>query len=233
MIDNRTRMLIKNLNYKVNQKTFFDNLSINFLPYGISVILGPNGAGKSLITKILKGIIKPEGIEVSVTINNMKPEIGYLSQNIVFLRRNVFNNLAYPMQIRGLSSKVISKRVNFLLNHFDFTKSKDVSARNLSKGNKQYLSFMRALVNDPSVLILDEPTSNLDMNYTKKIETYLLTKKKSTKIIMVTHDLFQAKRLADEVVFMNNGKLVEISKTKAFLKSSNKLVKKFLNGSLF
>ena len=233
MIDNRTRMLIKNLNYKVNQKTFFDNLSINFLPYGISVILGPNGAGKSLITKILKGIIKPEGIEVSVTINNMKPEIGYLSQNIVFLRRNVFNNLAYPMQIRGLSSKVISKRVNFLLNHFDFTKSKDVSARNLSKGNKQYLSFIRALVNDPSVLILDEPTSNLDMNYTKKIETYLLTKKKSTKIIMVTHDLFQAKRLADEVVFMNNGKLVEISKTKAFLKSSNKLVKKFLNGSLF
>ena len=226
-------MLIKNLNYKVNQKTFFDNLSINFLPYGISVILGPNGAGKSLITKILKGIIKPEGIEVSVTINNMKPEIGYLSQNIVFLRRNVFNNLAYPMQIRGLSSKVISKRVNFLLNHFDFTKSKDVSARNLSKGNKQYLSFIRALVNDPSVLILDEPTSNLDMNYTKKIETYLLTKKKSTKIIMVTHDLFQAKRLADEVVFMNNGKLVEISKTKAFLKSSNKLVKKFLNGSLF
>ena len=197
------------------------------------MILGPNGAGKSLITKILKGIIKPEGIEVSVTINNMKPEIGYLSQNIVFLRRNVFNNLAYPMQIRGLSSKVISKRVNFLLNHFDFTKSKDVSARNLSKGNKQYLSFIRALVNDPSVLILDEPTSNLDMNYTKKIETYLLTKKKSTKIIMVTHDLFQAKRLADEVVFMNNGKLVEISKTKAFLKSSNKLVKKFLNGSLF
>ena len=190
MIDNRTRMLIKNLNYKVNQKTFFENLSINFLPHGISVILGPNGAGKSLITKILKGIIKPEGIEVSVTINNMKPEIGYLSQNIVFLRRNVFNNLAYPMQIRGLSKKIISERVNFLLNHFDFTKSKDISARNLSKGNKQYLSFIRALVNDPKVLILDEPTSNLDMNYTKKIETYLLTKKKNTKIIMVTHDLF-------------------------------------------
>ncbi len=233
MIDNRTRMLIKNLNYKVNQETFFENLSINFLPHGISVILGPNGAGKSLITKILKGIIKPEGIEVSVTINNMKPEIGYLSQNIVFLRRNVFNNLAYPMQIRGLSKKIISERVNFLLNHFDFTKSKDISARNLSKGNKQYLSFIRALVNDPKVLILDEPTSNLDMNYTKKIETYLLTKKKNTKIIMVTHDLFQAKRLADEIVFMNNGKLVEISKTKSFLKSSNKLVKKFLNGSLF
>ncbi len=233
MIDNRTKMLIKNLTYKVNQKTFFDNLSINFLPYGISVILGPNGAGKSLITKILKGIIKPEGVEVSVKINNMKPEVGYLSQNIVFLRRNVFNNLAYPMQIRGLSNEIISKRVNFLLNHFDFTKSKDISARNLSKGNKQYLSFIRALVNDPSVLILDEPTSNLDMNYTKKIENYLLTKKENTKIIMVTHDLFQAKRLADEIVFMNSGKLVEISKTETFLKSSNKLVKKFLNGSLF
>ena len=71
------------------------------------------------------------------------------------------------------------------------------------------------------------------MNYTKKIESYLLKKKKTSKIIMVTHDLFQAKRLADEIVFMNNGRLIEISKTEDFLRSSNKTVKKFLSGSLF
>ena len=127
----------------------------------------------------------------------------------------------------------ISKRLKYLLDIFGFEKSKYASARNLSKGNKQYLSFIRTLVNDPSFLILDEPTSNLDMNYTKKIESYLLKKKKNSKIIMVTHDLFQAKRLADEIVFMNNGRLIEISKTEDFLRSSNKTVKKFLSGSLF
>ena len=224
---------INNINYKINKSFFFYNLSINFIPKGISIILGPNGAGKSLLTKVLKGIVIPDKGDLSIVFNDQKPNIGYLSQNIVFLRRNVYSNLEYPMKIKGCSKNEISKRLKYLLDIFGFEKSKYASARNLSKGNKQYLSFIRTLVNDPSFLILDEPTSNLDMNYTKKIESYLLKKKKTSKIIMVTHDLFQAKRLADEIVFMNNGRLIEISKTEDFLRSSNKTVKKFLSGSLF
>tara|TARA_B100001109_G_C18762971_1_gene426954 strand:+ start:30 stop:722 length:693 start_codon:yes stop_codon:yes gene_type:complete len=224
---------VKNINYKINRSFFFYDLSVNFLPKGISIILGPNGAGKSLLTRVLKGIVVPDKGDLSIVLNKRKPNIGYLSQNLVFLRRDVYGNLEYPMKIKGYSKNEISNRLKYLLRAFEFEKSKYASARSLSKGNKQYLSFIRTLVNYPTMLILDEPTSNLDMNYTKKIESYLLKIKKKTKIIMVTHDVFQAKRLADEIVFMNNGKLIEISETKNFLKSSNKIVKKFLSGSLF
>ena len=170
---------INNISYKINKSFFFYNLSINFIPKGITIILGPNGAGKSLLTKVLKGIVIPDKGDLSIVFNDQKPNIGYLSQNIVFLRRNVYGNLEYPMKIKGCSKNEISKRLKYLLDIFGFEKSKYASARNLSKGNKQYLSFIRTLVNDPSFLILDEPTSNLDMNYTKKIESYLLKKKKT------------------------------------------------------
>ena len=89
------------------------------------------------------------------------------------------------------------------------------------------------MVNKPKLLILDEPCSNLDMNYTKKIEDFLVKNKHDIKIIMVTHDIFQAKRLADEMLLMNNGKVIEISKKNQFLKSKNILVQKFLNGIFF
>ena len=86
---------------------------------------------------------------------------------------------------------------------------------------------------DPLNIQLDEPSSHLDMKSTKKIEQYLLKKKTSLKIIMVTHDLFQAKRLADEIIFINEGKIIEISPKKKFLNSPNKIVQKFLDGGLF
>ena len=81
--------------------------------------------------------------------------------------------------------------------------------------------------------ILDEPSSNLDMKSTKTIEKYLVKEKRNKKIIMVTHDLFQAKRLADEIIFINEGKIIEISPKKKFLNSPNKIVQKFLDGGLF
>ena len=221
-----------NIDFKVNKKLFFDNLSLNLSTSGITVILGPNGSGKSLLAKIIKGLIKPESGSLSIRLDDKVPLSSYLSQDIVFFRRDVFSNLAYPMKINGYPSEEIFKRVNFLLNYFEFN-GRGESARRLSEGNKQYLAFIRTLVNKPEILILDEPCSNLDMNFTKKIEDYLFKNKRDIKIIMVTHDIFQARRLADEILLMNNGKIIEISKKNEFLKSKNLLVKKFLSGSFF
>ena len=158
----------------------------------------------------------------------MTPNTGYLSQNIIFLRRNVFNNLAYPLEIKGFNKKMINKRIEFLLKYFGFSSKEKISARNLSEGNKQYLSFIRTLVSKPNLLILDEPSSNLDMQFTKKVENFLIKERNRIKIIMVTHDLFQAKRLADEILFINDGEIIEVSTKNKFLKSKNKLIQKFL-----
>jgi tungstate transport system ATP-binding protein len=228
MINSENRITLKNINYGVNNKPFFKNLSTDISTNGITVILGPNGSGKTLLTKIIKGLIKPESGELSIKLNGTTPKTGYLSQNIIFLRRNVFNNLAYPLEIKGFNKKMINKRIEFLLKYFGFSSKKKISARNLSEGNKQYLSFIRTLVSEPNLLILDEPSSNLDTQFTKKVENFLIKERNRVKIIMVTHDLFQAKRLADEILFINDGEIIEVSTKNKFLKSKNKLIQKFL-----
>jgi len=228
MINSENRITLKNINYGVNNKPFFKNLSTDISTNGITIILGPNGSGKTLLTKIIKGLIKPESGELSIKLNGTTPKTGYLSQNIIFLRRNVFNNLAYPLEIKGFNKKMINKRIEFLLKYFGFSSKKKISARNLSEGNKQYLSFIRTLVSEPNLLILDEPSSNLDMRFTKKVENFLIKERNRIKIIMVTHDLFQAKRLADEILFINDGEIIEVSTKNKFLKSKNKLIQKFL-----
>ncbi len=233
MTKTKDHIKLRNINHSVNSKFFFKDLSTDITVNGITIILGPNGSGKSLLTKIMKGLIKPHSGRLSIIINGKIPNIGYLSQNITFLRRNVFSNLAYPLEIKGYEKELINKRVVYLLKYFGFLGKEKISARNLSEGNKQYLSFIRTLVTRPNLLILDEPSSNLDMKFTKRIEKYLIKQKSKLKVIMVTHDLFQAKRLADEILFMNEGKIIEISKKPNFLKSRNKLVRKFLKGSLF
>ena len=95
MINSENRITLKNINYGVNNKPFFKNLSTDISTNGITVILGPNGSGKTLLTKIIKGLIKPESGKLSIKLNGTTPNTGYLSQNIIFLRRNVFNNLAF------------------------------------------------------------------------------------------------------------------------------------------
>ena len=228
MINSENHITLKNINYSVNNKSFFKNLSTHISTNGITIILGPNGSGKTLLTKIIKGLIKPESGKLSIKLNGMTPITGYLSQNIIFLRRNVFNNLAYPLEIKGYNKKMINKRIEFLLKYFGFSSKGKISARNLSEGNKQYLSFIRALVSKPNLLILDEPSSNLDMQFTKKVENFLIKERNRIKIIMVTHDLFRAKRLADEILFINDGEIIEVSTKNKFLKSKNKLIQKFL-----
>ena len=221
------KISIKNVNFGFNKKVFFKNLSIDFSTKGISVIIGPNGSGKSLITKLLKGIILPDSGEIQLISGKTKPKISYLSQKITFLRRDVYNNLAYPLIIRNYKKKQIKQKVNKILKNFNFLDKLNFSARSLSKGNKQFLAFIRSQIIKHDILVLDEPCSNLDFESIKTIEEYLLTLKKEKKIIMVTHDMFQAIRLADEIIIINDGELIEISGAKRILKSKNKFTKNF------
>lgn len=227
------KISLKNINFGFNQKVFFKNLSINFDTKGISIIIGPNGSGKSLITKLLKGIILPHSGEIQLSSEKATPKISYLSQKITFLRRDVHSNLAYPLVIRNYQNEQIKLKVSEVLKNFNFLDKVNFSARSLSKGNKQFLAFIRSQIIQYDILVLDEPCSNLDFESIKIIEKYLLNLKKEKKIIMVTHDMFQAMRLADEIIIINNGELIEASKKKDILKSKNSFTQNFFTKHIF
>ena len=209
----QNKIEFRNLNLSLDHSFFFKNLNLSFSHSGISAIIGPNGSGKTLILKLIMGLVKPSNGEIYLA-NNSRSNISYASQNVILLRRNVFENLSLPMKIHGFSNQFINNRIEKLLKFFRMSDLKNNSARSLSVGKKQYLSVIRSFILDSDIIILDEPCANLDDQSTKRIEKFIsLEKKLQKKIILVTHDILQAKRLADEIILLKKGK-VKIHKTK-------------------
>ena len=225
---------IKNLNYSIGSKEILYNLNIKIISDKITVIMGPNGAGKSIFLKILNGIIRPtsgkilwnEKVDESLVLNGQ----ALVFQKPVLLRRSVKANLDFFDKLTNLNNY----DKNQLLKIVDLLDQKNQPARLLSLGEQQRLSLIRALLLRPRLIMLDEPTANLDPASTKIIEDIIISLKEfGIKIIFVTHNILQAKRLADEVIFFDKGKLIEHSNSKEFFSNSKSIkVNNYLNGIL-
>ena len=226
---------IKNLNYSIGSKEILYNLNIKIISDRITVIMGPNGAGKSIFLKILNGIIRPtsgkilwnEKIDKSLVLNGQ----ALVFQKPILLRRSVEANLEFFDKLTNLNNNYDK---NQLLKIVDLLDQKNQPARLLSLGEQQRLSLIRALLLRPRLIMLDEPTANLDPASTKIIEDIIISLKEfGIKIIFVTHNILQAKRLADEVIFFDKGKLIEHSNAKEFFSNSKSMkVNNYLNGRL-
>ncbi len=224
-----------NVSLKLDNNYFFNKLSFKINTSGISVFIGANGAGKSTCIKLLTGLIKPHSGKVLFSIDNKNLDtIGYVPQKIILLRRSVEKNLLHTLSISNYPTNKKKQRVKEILKFAKLEHLAKQSARNLSIGQQQLVSIMRALVIRPSFLFLDEPCANLDPKTTRIIENLIKTVSKSgVKIIIVTHDLFQAKRLANDILFFQNGKIIEHTETKSFFKNPrSKEVKDFKKGLL-
>ena len=232
MIDQKDIITIDQIFLKINNKKIFENLSLSFSSKGITVILGPNGSGKTILTKLILGLQKTDKGLIKIT-NKKNIKFGYTPQKTVLLRRNVFDNIAFPLAMDGCSKKQIIDKVNMSLKKFEIDKFKKLSARNLSGGLAQFISFVRSVITEPDILILDEPFSNLDVNLKSKIENYLINQRFKRKIILVTHDLFQAQRLADEIIIMDSGGMISKSINKKLINTKNTEIKAFLNRNYF
>ena len=225
---------IKNLHYSIGSKEILYNLNIKIISDRITVIMGPNGAGKSIFLKILNGIIRPtsgkilwnEKVDESLVLNGQ----ALVFQKPVLLRRSVKANLDFFDKLTNLNNY----DKNQLLKIVDLLNQKNQPARSLSLGEQQRLSLIRALLLRPRLIMLDEPTANLDPASTKIIEDIIISLKEfGIKIIFVTHNILQAKRLADEVIFFDKGKLIEHSNSKEFFSNSKSIkVNNYLNGIL-
>ena len=226
---------IKDLTLILDNRKKLSSLNLSINSDNVTVIMGPNGAGKSLFLKILNGILTPTS--GCITWNNKKQfsdtlnTQAFVFQKPILLRRSVIANLDYMDSVLGYKKKISKDR---LLEIVQLKKQKNQPARMLSLGEQQRLSLIRSLMLRPNLLLLDEPTANLDPASTKIIEDIILNlKMMGIKIIFVTHNILQAKRIADEIIFLNEGKMVEhLGKQEFFSNSKSIEVQNYLNGIL-
>lgn len=186
-----------------------------------TVILGPNGAGKSLMLRICHGLLAPTSGRVHW--HRRDPgKAAFRHQAMVFqrpvlLRRSVAANVEYALRLHGLARGPRKSTVENALRVVGLGPLGDRPARVLSTGEQQRLALARAWALRPEVLFLDEPTANLDPAATRAVEEIIgVFHRAGTKIVMTTHDLGQAHRMADEVLFFHRGRLVESSPAEAF-----------------
>ena len=226
---------IKDLSLTMDERKILSSLNLSINSDDVTVIMGPNGAGKSIFLKILNGILTPTS--GCITWNNKKQfsdtinTQAFVFQKPILLRRSVIANLDYMDSVLGNKKKISKDR---LLDIVQLKKQKNQPARMLSLGEQQRHSLIRSLMLRPNLLLLDEPTANLDPASTKIIEDIILNlKMMGIKIIFVTHNILQAKRIADEIIFLNEGKMVEhLNKQEFFSNSKSIEVQNYLNGIL-
>ncbi|MEM7060461.1 MAG: phosphate ABC transporter ATP-binding protein [Pseudomonadota bacterium] len=212
-----------------------DGLTLSLVCSGLTAIMGPNGAGKSLTLRLIAGLIVPDA--GSVRFDGGAPaarDLAVVFQSPVMLRRSVKGNLTHALRLRGIRGAALRDRVSELLKMGGLQDVADRPARQLSGGEKQRLALVRALAVGPKFLLLDEPTASLDPTSTAEIERLIReARADGTRVILITHDRFQAKRLADEVVFLHKGKLIEVSPVPKFFDApASAEARAYLNGEL-
>jgi tungstate transport system ATP-binding protein len=225
--------------FKASGKQLINKLSYQFKVGPRSVIIGPNGAGKSLLLKLCHRLLEPSQGQIqwhgeAEDKSNSAFHQAMVFQRPVMLRRTVSANIDYALSLRGLNKAQRRARTEEVLELTGLTHLSSFSARVLSFGEQQKLALARAWALRPKVLFLDEPTASLDPAATYEIEKVINAIHNSgTQIIMTTHDLPQAQRLADEVLFIYQGRLLESGPATAFFEGpTNQFAQAFLRGDL-
>ena len=204
---------LRHVGYHAGGSRLLENITLRLEERGRTVILGPNGAGKSLLLRLCHGLLIPtdgvvEWCGGGKTVAQRRQAMVF--QRPVLLRRSVAANIDLALKLRGRSRAARRFLVPEALEIAGLSEYARRPAQLLSGGEQQRLALARAWALKPQVLFLDEPTSNLDPSATRQVEILIKAiDQADCKIIMTTHDLGQARRLADDVIFLYDGRLVE------------------------
>jgi tungstate transport system ATP-binding protein len=226
---------IERLRFAARGTRLIDDISLTVRPHRRLFVLGPNGAGKSLLLRLCHGLIEPTGGRIDWADPERAPRAqAMVFQRPVLLRRSVAGNLVHALRLRGHDRLAARTRAEAALGRFGLAPLAGRPARLLSGGEQQRLAMARAWALKPAVLFLDEPTSQLDPAVTRLIEGMIADfSAEGMTIVMTTHDLGQARRLAEDVAFLHRGRLVETGPAEAFFeRPASAEARAFLKGDL-
>jgi len=205
-------------------------------------ILGPNGSGKSTLLKILARLEEPDIGKVSFVKGPGQDTGMDKSQNrpvLVPARKGLFNdtvfrNVSYGLKIRKAATRELHQRAEEVLTAVGLWELRKANALTLSDGEAQRLCLAMAMAIEPEIILIDEPTSSLDPQNTMLVEKLIESMKKNSRlIIMVTHNIFQAKRLSDYAAFLYQGQLLEVTTAGTFFESpESEVARDFLKGEM-
>lgn len=220
-----------------------DIAHLQVLPGEVLAIVGPSGAGKSTLLRLMNFLEGPNGGTIAFNGRylgqgdkmplEIRRQVTTVFQRPILLNRSVEANVAYGLRLRG--KRHVTKEVNEALEQVGLAALAKARARNLSGGEAQRIALARALVIRPDVLLLDEPTANLDPYNVAEIERIVreANRVQGTTIVLVTHNVFQARRLAHRVGFLLEGRLVEVADVETFFEApTDARTRAFVNGEM-
>ncbi len=205
---------------------------------GMTVLMGPNGAGKSLLLRCLANLVAPDS--GTITWGGCQPDraraarLGFVFQRPVLLRRSARANIRHALRAAGVSRGEAAERADQALAAARLSHLSRMPARRLSGGEQQRLALARAMALRPECLFLDEPTVNLDPASVAAIEATIIAAGRSgTKVLFVTHDSAQARRIATDILFMHDGQILERGEAARFFDApGTAAARAFLAGDL-
>ncbi|MDD4571929.1 MAG: ATP-binding cassette domain-containing protein [Clostridia bacterium] len=237
---------LENISKIYANNTVLKNIDLT-IESGISyAIIGPSGAGKSTLLRLMNLLELPSFGNLyyndqSVANANesvllpLRRQMTMVIQNSQMLAGTVEDNMKIGLKLRGLPNSIIQKKIKQALAFVGLKNLVNRKANTLSGGEIQRIALARAITLEPKVLFLDEPTANLDPQNVAMVESLIsdIQKQFSTTVIIVTHNLFQAKRIAEEVIFMHQGKIIEKASAKTiFNDPAENLTKQFVHGTM-
>jgi len=227
---------LEDVSFSANGVTILDSIKLVFAAGHPTILIGPNGSGKTTLLKIAMGLLAPSSGQVTWAGRGLDPPLrrGFVFQRPTMLRRSAAGNIRYALKAARLPRNLLDARVDELLNLVGLAGLGGRPARRMSGGEQQHLALARALARNPAVLFLDEPTASLDPAATKAFEDVIQTIVAcGLKVVMSTHDLGEARRLAGEIVMLHKGRVIETASASAFFDAPQSgEARKFLSGDL-
>jgi tungstate transport system ATP-binding protein len=226
---------VERLVFEAERQRLLDNVSFIVVRGGLTIILGPNGAGKSLLLRLCHGLLTPTSGAVSWSGPAMSVRRhAMVFQKPVMLRRSSRANILHALAACGFARPERARRADAVLHRFGLEALGERPARLLSGGEQQRLAIARAVAMEPEILFLDEPSSQLDPGATLQVEQMLVDlKHEGMTMAMTTHDLGQARRLADRILFLHKGRLLEDADPQSFFeRPATREARAFLAGDL-